>query len=339
MELGEKLLNKSIEAFIVAIEIYNKPTLKYRVEGFSFFICNAWELLLKAYIIRTKSEREIYYRNDKNRTINLENCIKKVFTNNKDPLRVNLESIIPLRNTSTHFITEEYELIYIPLFQACVINFTDKLLAFFNKDIADYINSNFITLSTKFTSIDETTIKAKYPFQISSKLLSNYHHIQSLCLMGQTVNPKLAIPVVHELYLTKKPGASTPTFSIAKDAKDAVFLAKSPPKDMLLTCPHTVKKCIEIINAKLKKDGVNFINPVEGVTAEKKNSFNKAHFDLFNKFYNIKSDPKFCYQYKVGQNTSNTYSNHTIDFILQEIKNNPENIIQDLKTALLKKES
>ena len=32
-----KLLEKSQEAFILAIEIYNKPTIKYRVEGFSFF--------------------------------------------------------------------------------------------------------------------------------------------------------------------------------------------------------------------------------------------------------------------------------------------------------------
>ena len=31
-----KLLEKSQEAFILAIEIYNKPTIKYRVEGFSF---------------------------------------------------------------------------------------------------------------------------------------------------------------------------------------------------------------------------------------------------------------------------------------------------------------
>ncbi|MGP1535559.1 MAG: DUF3644 domain-containing protein [Dialister pneumosintes] len=32
-----KLLEKSQEAFILAIEIYNKLTIKYRVEGFSFF--------------------------------------------------------------------------------------------------------------------------------------------------------------------------------------------------------------------------------------------------------------------------------------------------------------
>ena len=85
--LVTKLLEKSQEAFIMALEIYNKPTLKYRVEGFSFFICNAWELLLKAYLI-SKGE-SIYYKDDTSRTFSLEVCIKKVLTNEHDPLRKN----------------------------------------------------------------------------------------------------------------------------------------------------------------------------------------------------------------------------------------------------------
>lgn len=36
-ELKERLIDKSIEAFILGLEIYNKPTIKYRIEGFSFF--------------------------------------------------------------------------------------------------------------------------------------------------------------------------------------------------------------------------------------------------------------------------------------------------------------
>ena len=59
MDLTEKLLDKSKEAFTMAIEIYNKPTIKYRIEGFSFFICNAWELMLKAYMIKAKGENSI----------------------------------------------------------------------------------------------------------------------------------------------------------------------------------------------------------------------------------------------------------------------------------------
>ena len=39
--IQEKLLEKSKEAFVMAIEIYNKPTIKYRVEGFSFLGINA----------------------------------------------------------------------------------------------------------------------------------------------------------------------------------------------------------------------------------------------------------------------------------------------------------
>lgn len=57
MDLTEKLLDKSKEAFTMAIEIYNKPTIKYRIEGFSFFICNAWELMLKAYMIKAKGRK------------------------------------------------------------------------------------------------------------------------------------------------------------------------------------------------------------------------------------------------------------------------------------------
>ncbi len=69
----------------MSIEIYNKPSIKYRVEGFSFFICNAWELMLKAHLIKTQGENSIYYPNKQNRTISLENCIKIIFTNKKDP--------------------------------------------------------------------------------------------------------------------------------------------------------------------------------------------------------------------------------------------------------------
>lgn len=31
-----RLINKSTEAFILGLEIYNKPTIKYRAEGFAF---------------------------------------------------------------------------------------------------------------------------------------------------------------------------------------------------------------------------------------------------------------------------------------------------------------
>ncbi len=62
--------------------------------------------MLKAYLI--KQNKSVYYKDKPERTISLTECIKRIFTNDKDPLRLNLEKIIELRDTSTHFITEEY---------------------------------------------------------------------------------------------------------------------------------------------------------------------------------------------------------------------------------------
>ena len=41
-KLRNRLVDKSIEAFLMGLEVFNKPTINYRTEGFSFFICNAW---------------------------------------------------------------------------------------------------------------------------------------------------------------------------------------------------------------------------------------------------------------------------------------------------------
>ncbi len=56
--LSDRLIDKSIEAFSMAIELYNKPTIHYRVEGFAIFICNAWELMLKAHMIKKVRKRQ-----------------------------------------------------------------------------------------------------------------------------------------------------------------------------------------------------------------------------------------------------------------------------------------
>ncbi len=169
-DLTERLIQKSQEAFILSIETYNKPTIKYRVESFSFFICNAWELMLKAHLI--KQNKSIYYKDKPDRTISLSECIKRIFTNDKDPLRLNLEKIIELRDTSTHFITEEYEMLYIPLFQACVFNFAEKIQQFHNVDISKLVPQNFLTITTNMKSFNETEIRAKYPEELSKKYLT-----------------------------------------------------------------------------------------------------------------------------------------------------------------------
>lgn len=170
--LSDRLVDKSVEAFIMGLEIYNKPTIKYRIEGFSFFICNAWELMLKAHIINKENEEAIYYKDSEDRTISLEKAVELVFPDKHGSLRKNLTQIIELRNTSTHFITEDYEHIYAPLFQACVSHYISKMQEFHDEDITKRIAQNFLTLSVRIDQLNQEEIKAKYSPKMAERLFS-----------------------------------------------------------------------------------------------------------------------------------------------------------------------
>jgi len=54
------LLEKSIQAALSAIEVYNKPDFKYREESFSILMVNAWEVLLKAKILKDNVKNGLY---------------------------------------------------------------------------------------------------------------------------------------------------------------------------------------------------------------------------------------------------------------------------------------
>lgn len=324
--LVDKLLDKSKEAFIMAIEIYNKPSIRYRVEGFSFFICNAWELMLKARIINTMGEAEIYYKDNPNRTITLENCIKLIFTNEHSPIRKNLLRIVELRNTSTHFVVEEYEMVYIPLFQACVFNFTEKMLEFHSIDMTTIIPQNFLTLSVSMHGLNDSEIRAKYPGQIAEKLLSTSKAIVSEI---EDNNSDYAIRINHYHYLTKDSSKATEYMELSKDADEKVKIIKEL-KDPNDSFKYTAKKCLKEINNRLQRSKVQLM--LDGSPV----SFNMHHFTLFTKYYDMKENPRFCYTFKVQATPTYSYSIQAIDFIVDEIKKDPENIIRNLKEKIKK---
>ena len=317
VDITAKLIDKSKEAFMMAIEVYNKPSIKYRVEGFSFFICNAWELMLKAHMINKFGNESIYYKDNPNRTITLENCIKKVLTNDKDPLRRNLEKIIELRNMSTHFVTEEYEMVYIPLFQAAVFNFIEKMQSFHNVDMTEIIPQNFLTLTVSYNSLNTDEIRAKYPKEIAEKLIGANEELAPII---DENNNRFAIRVNHHYYITKKKeeaaaivgidsGESTENIKIVKQLQD--------PNDIY---KYTAKKCCSEINRRLEKLNIKL-------------DFNQYHFRLFCNHYSIKQNTKLCYISKMFSQPQYSYSLQTIDFIVEEIKKDPENIIQNLKNS------
>ncbi len=326
--LYKQLVNKSTEAFVMAIEIYNKPTLKYRVEGFAFFICNAWELMLKAHIIKIAGEQAIYYPDKEGkRTISLEKCIKKVFTNENDPLRKNLECVIELRNICTHFITPEYEIIYAPIFQSCVFNFAEKTNLFHGIDITTLIPEHFIHLATTATPIIHDELKSKYGNIIADKIQSIQETIENET--ASIHNSNFAIIIRQDYYLTKKNDGNALKIRIAKtdEETDEKIKIIKEIQDINLTHPLTVKKIVEKVQQALDKAGIIV-------------KFNRSTFQDFVKYFNLKSDSNFCYINKIGDTPSYSYSMKVVDLIVEEYKKNPscgENIHKEIKNREVKK--
>lgn len=309
-ELINSFLDKSEEAFLMAIEIYNKPTIKYRLEGFAFFICNAWELLLKAKML--KNGGSIYYPDKPNRTISLSNCVSHIFTNDKDPVRKNLEIIISLRNTSTHFVIKEMDSIYLPFMQANVLNYSQKLFDFFERDITEKINSSFMTLVINNESISDEEILSRY----GDNILTRYNKVKNETeqIIRENSNEKLAIQIDLNVKIVKDKDEAKTTFRIAKDGEEPVRIIKEI-KDTNVTHCYKQKRIREIVEDNLKRKGINI-------------KINQYDLGLLCDKFDLKGNEKNYYKHALTNSWG--CSQQLVDFLTELFIKNP-NIINELK--------
>ncbi|AKP03244.1 DUF3644 domain-containing protein [Companilactobacillus pabuli] len=313
----KRLVDKSVEAFIMGIEIYNKPTIKYRIEGFSFFICNAWELMLKAELLNR--DESIYFKDMPNRTLSLGEVIKKIYSDKNTRIRLNLEKIIELRNTSTHFITEDYEVKYAPLFQACTINFVNEIQKFHDVDITKHIPQNFLTISARYEPLSNEEIKLKYPAEIAERLIKQANEID--VLSKEYNSDKFSINIKQQLFITKKKSDADFTVKVDKTSDNKVAFIKEL-KDPSDTHKYSYNSVITAVNERLNKQNLK-LNYTPG--------FNQYVLSLIIDFYDIKRMPQYSYEHIIGKQHNFTYSQQFIDFIMDEIKKDPKNFVESLK--------
>ena len=322
----ERLKQKSQEAFILAVELYNRPTIKYRVEGCAFFLCNAWELLLKAYLTEQNGESSIYYPDKPGRTLSLEECVRRVFTNEKDPLRLNLSKVIDLRNTSTHFIIEEYEGIYAPILQACVENYDEKARELLGIEISDLIPENYLVLSVRRSDASIEECRARYSPEVINRMIDARSGILSSADIEG--NRRYACTYTTELRLTKKKDAEL-TVRVSAEANTQVSIVKQliNPQDKY---PFRTKAVIEQVNRRMERDGVTLM-----ANGEPKAKITSNDFRLFVAAYGMKEDERYSIDTAMpGESPRYAYSQQCIDDIYAQIRKDPTEIIRSLKTRL-----
>lgn len=326
-----RLLEKSKEAFALAVELYNRPTLKYHAEACSIFLCNAWELMLKAYLIDERGIDSIYYSDNPDRTIALEDCLKKIYTNEKSPLRVNMRELIRFRNTNTHFITDEYELFYGPFLQASVTNYADQLEDLHGDSVSEIMPENHLALAIRRGSIEPDVIRAKYDVATAQELLKRKGHLSNAA--GPEGNQQVAAVFETSLRLVKKEGDADLNVFVARDADAGVAIVKDV-KDAMSYYPYTPGVIVEKVNKRLRREGIKISRG-----GEVRLRFNMYDFTLFTAGHHMKGDARFSYDRSAEheKNASYVYNPHTVDFIVGRLSEDPGGYLDKLKNEAPKK--
>jgi len=173
------LADKSLDAMLAAIEVYNKPDFSYREETFAILSINAWELVLKARILQLannkvssilKYERrrradgelsEKLYR-VKNRSgnylsIGLFKSIDLLENEYGDRLEThvaqNIELICEVRDNAIHFVNKGFDLSLLvqQLGTANLRNYLLLVRRWFGTDLSKY---NFFLMPLAFFKVD-----------------------------------------------------------------------------------------------------------------------------------------------------------------------------------------
>lgn len=301
--LINKMIDKSIESFLLGIEIYNKPTIKYRTESFAFHICNAWELMLKAHLIKTQGLKSIYYtKKNKKGTIQLKTALGRIITNKIDPVRKNLEDVIELRNTSTHFIIEDYNKIYVHIFQSCAYNYYNFLEKYFKSNISQ-IDLDFILLITPKNNNSYLNL-SNFDNTIINKFIEVKNNIEEKTMNNKSENYSVNINYMFTIGNQK--------INIDPNSKNVVSIPNF--NDLY---PHRQKEvCIEI-NKQLKEIGIT-------------KNFRQYELSEINKCYKLKDDLNY-YNKVNGKATNPTWicSRQLVDFVVNLFKQN-KNILDEI---------
>ncbi len=298
-DLKKRLVDKSLEAYILALETINRIAIQYRLETFCYLICNAWELLLKAKILDDKGKIDKSGR--EGRTLSLRECLKRVM-NEKDPIRRNIERIVELRDESVHLVISRIPREVISLFQAGVINYHSRLKEWFNVSLSDRAPVGMMSIVydigpnqwdmtdkrlRKQLGQDATTFLAKY----CAELKRDFDQLQH--------SNQFSIGIEYKLVLTKKPDDADIILSSGSGDSEPTQVVMVP-KDPSVSHPLRQKEVIELLQAEQL--------PI-----------NQYDIQCVNKVYKIKSKPEYFYQGKVPGSPSQ-YSQAFVDWLIEQYR-------------------
>ncbi len=220
-KISNRLLEKSLSAALLAIELYNKPNIEYREESFAILIINAYELLFKAKVVEDTGKINSIYEYEKKKLIDNTSSKRDYIKKNRigEPMTKgiislmnslknqkkissnvieNILMLIEIRDNSIHFINSNNDLMKYKLYTVCVAtikNYYHLIEKWFsNFELSKY---NFYITPINFSGIDENVETAN--LDIAQKNFINYLEMAA----SGAINDDFDVCIKTELRFTK----------------------------------------------------------------------------------------------------------------------------------------
>lgn len=149
-EIIDKLLKNSKSSQLAVIEIHNKPIFPFRYEVCAILNINAWELLLKAFILKHRPEIKVI--NEDGTTKPFEECLGFVASElgkSFSVARQNIEKIYEYRCNIIHFYQDDIDVLLLALLSKNILLYHEFLLKYFEIDIANETNLILLPIGLK----------------------------------------------------------------------------------------------------------------------------------------------------------------------------------------------
>ncbi|PZV21530.1 MAG: DUF3644 domain-containing protein [Snowella sp.] len=253
--LAKALLRKSRDNMLLALELYNRPSLENRMDSFVLCFCIAWEQLLKAILIEQEGEESIFRksRNTKNirETISLRDCLDKLYASDPDnAARKNIDRIVFYRDKAVHLLMPEVQGIMSRVFQSGILNYSTKFQDFTKQPFISPTQSGMMSLVGDLKNPSIAALHSNYGKEIGEEVSSL---INDLTEEANNIDDiKFAIPLNVRLVFARNDGQGNMiTLARAEEGieglQKAIILEKPTERDKT----HPYKETTAIIEALL----------------------------------------------------------------------------------------
>jgi EC042_2821-lke REase/Protein of unknown function (DUF3644) len=254
--LSKALLRKSRDNMLLALELYNRPSLENRMDAFVACFCIAWEQLLKAILIESRGEVFIFKPTNKNtrirETISLRDCLKSVYPDSSSIIRKNIERIAFYRDQAVHLLMPEVQGIMSRIFQSGVLNYSTEFRQFTEQAFIDTRHAGMLSLVGDIKNLSTPMLHSRYGQEIGDEIS---------CLVTDLAkdsedenNIQFAIPMTVKLVFARDDSEGNMiTLARAEDGIEglqrAIVLEK--PTDRSKTHPFKETQAIQEIKKRL----------------------------------------------------------------------------------------